>query len=163
MYSNKKLSLLSVALAAVLACGTAAAGTASGTLTVDATLTAACEVSPTSQIHFGSFDALLSTGDIDANSGSTFQVACTTGLAPKIHASAARSMSNGVDSLPFNLSLTSGGTDDLASTSVSAQAIAITQDGAMHDVVLYGRVLASDFAPLSAGAYTGDVTVSVEY
>jgi spore coat protein U-like protein len=163
MNSHKKLSLLSLAISAVMICGSAVAGTASGTLTADATLTSACEVSPTSQIHFGSFDALASTGNKDANSGSSFQVACTTGLSPEIYAAASRSMSNGTDSLPFNLSLTSGGADDLASAAVSAQAISITQDGTMQDVTLYGRVLASNFASLSAGDYSGDVSVSVVY
>ena len=163
MNTHKKYSLLSLAVASVLGCGSVAAATASGTLTVDATLTAACEVSPSSAIDFGSFNALASTGNVDADSGSTFQVACTTGLAPKIYASASRSMSNGTDSLAFNLSRTAGGADDLASTSLGAQAITITQDGTMQDVTLHGRVLASNFASLSPGAYTGTVTVSVDY
>jgi spore coat protein U-like protein len=163
MNTSKKFSLFAAAVVAAAFGGSATAVTVGGTLTVDATLTAACEVSPTSQIQFGSFDALASTGNKDANSGSSFQVACTTGLSPTIYASASRVMSNGTDSLPFNLSLTSGGSDDLASAAIGAQAVSITQDGTMQDVVLYGRVLASNFASLPAGAYTGDVTVSVVY
>lgn len=163
MNTNKKLSLLATAIVAIVACGGAAAAEDSGTLTVDATLTAACEVSPTSQINFGSFVALGSTGNKDANSASTFQVACTTGLAPKIYAAATRSMSDGTNPLPFNLSLASSGGSELASTSVGAEAISITQDGTLKDVILYGRVLATTFASLPAGAYTGTVAVSVVY
>src|SRR6185295_20408198 len=113
---------------------------------------------------FGSFNALASTGDQAANSGSTFRVACSNSASPTIYATGTRAMVNGSNSLPFNLSLTSGAaSDDLPSTSGSATALTVTQDGDLHDVVLYAKTAASDFKSLPSGHYTTNVTVSVAY
>lgn len=163
---NFKKLALTAAIVSVFACGSALATTqVDSTMTVDATLVTACQVSATSAIHFNSINALLSTGDKTANSGSSFQVACSAGASsPTIFASGPRSMSNGTDSLPFNLSLTSGaGSDDLPTSSGTATTFTLTKDGTLYDVPIYGKVLATNFAGLSSGAYTTDVTVSVVY
>ena len=164
MFTKKQASLLAVALASISFGGAAVAGTASSTLTTDATLTTACEVSAASAIGFGSFAALNSTGDKTGNSGSTFQVACSNSAAPKIYATGTRSMMNGTFALPFNLSLTSGAaSDDLPATSGSSAALSVTQDGDLHDVVLYAKTTAANFKALPSAHYTADVTVSVSY
>lgn len=162
--NTKNLSLLGVALAAALAGTTASAAEDTSTMTVSATLTTACEVSSASSISFGSFAALESTGDKTADSGSTFQVACSSSAVPKIYVSGTREMVNGANVLPFNLSLTSGAAaDDLASTSGGADSLTVTQDGSLHDVVIYSSVAAADFKALPSGSYTTNVTVAVVY
>lgn len=162
--NKKSVSLLALALAAAFSANAALAAEDTSTLSVSAELTTACEVSAASTIDFGSFAALLSTGDKTANSGSTFQVACSASAAPTIYVSGTREMINGANALPFNLSLTSGAAaDDLSGDSGAADSLTVTQDGAMHDVVIYGRVAATDFQALPSGAYTTDVTVHVVY
>jgi spore coat protein U-like protein len=163
MFTKKQASLLAAALASI-SFGALAASPANSTLTTDVTLTTACETNGASAIHFADTVALLSSGDNTANSGSTFQVACSNSATPTIYATGTRAMVNGSNSLAFNLSLTSGAaSDDLPSTSGSAAALSITQDGTMKVVALYAKTLATNFAALPSGAYTGDVTVSVAY
>jgi len=165
MFTTKRVGVVAAAFALVSMCGAAAAANADSTLTVSATLTTGCEVSATASISFGSFAALASTGDKTADSGSTFRVACSNSAAPTIYATGARSMvHNVVDLLPFYLSLSAGAaSDDLPSTSGTAAALTLTQDGDLHDVVLYAKVFAADFKALPSGAYTKDITVSVAY
>jgi len=162
---TKKISLLAVALASISFGGAAlAVQTPNSTLTTDVTLTTACETNGASSIGFGNVVALLSTGDQMANSGSTFQVACSNSAAPKLYATGTRAMVNGSDSLAFNLSLSSGAdSDDLPTTSGSAQAITITQDGTKQVVALYAKTAAANFKGLPSGHYTGNVTVTVAY
>lgn len=161
---SKTVSLLGLALAAALASTASFAFEDTGTLTVSAELTTACEVSAASSIDFGSFAALLSTGDKTANSASTLQVACSNSATPTIYVSGTRSMANGANVLPFNLSLASGAAaDDLGVDAASADTFTLTQDGALHDVVIYGMVAATDFQALPSGSYTTDVTVHVVY
>jgi spore coat protein U-like protein len=146
MFIKKQVSLLAVALASLAMCGSVLAGTASSTTTVDATLTTACEVSATSAIHFGTFAALESTGDKTADSGSSFRVACSSGAVPKIYSLSAHTMVSGANNFPFNLSLTAGAaSDDLPATGVTGVDPGMTKDGSLHDVVLYGKVLAANF------------------
>jgi spore coat protein U-like protein len=165
MFTKKQTGIVLAALASLSMCGAAMAANADSTLTVSATLTTACEVSPTASISFGSFAALASTGDMTANSGSTFQVACSNSATPTIYATGTRSMVNGgTNLLPFNLSLTSGAaSDDLPSDSGTASTFTLTQDGSLHDVVLYAKTAAADFKGLPSGPYTTDITVSVVY
>lgn len=65
-----------------------------------------------------------------------------------------------------DLSLTSGAAaDDLPSTFGAGADLpeGFTQDGSLHDVVIYAKALASNFKLLPCGSYTTNVTVSVEY
>ena len=166
MIAKKKVGLLALALASVALSGAVAATQVDSTMTVDATLVTACTVTGTSAINFGSFNALLSTGDRTANTGSSLKVACSSSASPTIFSSGTRSMSDGgiPSLLPFNLSLTAGAAaNDLPSTAGTASTFALTQDGDVHDVVIYGRTLASNFAPLPSGTYSTTVTVSVVY
>ena len=163
MNARNKLSAIAIAICAA-SCVPAWAGTASSTMTVSGTLTTACEVSGTSTISFGNFAALSSTGNKTADSGSSFQVACSNSASPTIYATGTRKMLNGTYELPFNLSLTSGAaSDDLPSSSGTAAALTVTQDGTLQDVAIYAKTLASDFRGLPSGAYTTNVTVSVAY
>lgn len=164
MKTNNKLGLLALALASVFATNAAIAAEDTSTLTVSATLTTACEVSAASSMSFGSFAALASSGDKTADTGSTFQVACSADASPTIYSATARTMSNGTDTLPFNLSLTAGAaTNSLATASGTADALTVTQDGDLHDVVIYGKTHAADFKDLSSGAYSASIVVAVAY
>lgn len=163
-FNSKVLVRVLVVAGLVSSAGVALAGTASSTVTVDATLVSACEVSSTAAIHFGSITSLLSTGDKLGDSGITFQVACSSDVAPLISTTATRTMLFGAIPLPFNLSLTAGAAaDDFPPT---ATGLVMTKDGTLQTVTLYGRVLATNFTGANAkaaGAYTVPLTVAVAY
>jgi spore coat protein U-like protein len=164
-FDSKSLVRALVVAGLVSTAGVAmAAGSTSSTVTVDATLVSACEVSPTAAIHFGDITTLASSGDKTANSGSTFQVACSSDVAPLISTTASRIMLFGAVPLPFNLSLTSGAAaDDFPPT---ATGLSMTKDGTLKTVTLYGKVLAANFTGANAkiaGAYTVDLTVALAY
>lgn len=163
MNANRNISLSALAVVSALACGTASAATATGTLTVDATLTTACEVNTGGTIGFSSFAALASSGTKDANSGVTFKVACSQdAVAPKIYSASTRQMVNGLNVVPFTLSLVSSGGASLP-TGTPGSAISITQDGTMKDVVLYGQLLPADYQGKKSLAYTVGLAMTVEY
>jgi hypothetical protein len=141
-------------------------GTASGTVAVGATLVAACEVTAAT-IAFGSFANLLTAGDKTASSGTSFQVACSNDVAPLIYTTAPHVMLGGIgglEQLPFNLSLTSGAASDTINSTPTA--FSPVQDGVLHSVPLYAKVLAANFTGANArtsGTYTVNLTVSVDY
>jgi spore coat protein U-like protein len=165
MFKKQNVSLVAAALASLVMCGTAVAGQVDNLLTVNATLTSACAVSPTATISFGSFSTLAPL-DQTANSGSTFTVACSSDLEPLIFATGTRTIINGGNSLAFNLSLTSGAAaDDLPATGALAAPLSLVQDGTVKVVPLYARLAKANFTSLPAGAYANGsaVTVSVLY
>lgn len=158
------------AIAAGVACSMAAvpasAGTGTGDVTVKTTLTSACEVSAaTAAIDFGAVVALASSGNKTGDSGSSFQVACSSDLSPKIYSTSARVMDDGAaHTLPFDLCTAAcNGSNSLPATQGAASALTITQDGTLQPVKLYGAVQASDFQALPAGAYSKTVTINVDY
>ncbi|MDO8776033.1 MAG: spore coat protein U domain-containing protein [Burkholderiaceae bacterium] len=167
MLNINSKALLRGLLVAGLVSGAGAAmavGSVSSTVTVDATLVSACEVSPTAAIHFGNITNISSAGDKLADSGSSFQVACSSDVAPLISTTAVRTMLFGAVPLPFNLSLTAGAAaDDFPPT---ATGLVMTKNGVLQTVTLYGRVLAANFTGENAkitGAYTVNLTVDVAY
>lgn len=164
---NAKITKLALALGAMAMGGGAMATEVTDTLTANLTLTSACEVTPTSTIQFGSKVALASVSATSADTGSTFRVACSASAdAPTIYAAAIREMKIGDAgaAIPFNLSLSSGANaDDLPSIPGEAAPVGtLTQDGAFHDVVIYGKA-PNTWAALPSGAYTGTVLVTVAY
>lgn len=163
MNANRNISLLALAIVSVLACGTAAATDATGTLTVNTTLTTACEVNTGGTIGFDSFAALASSGTKNANSGATFKVACSQdAVTPSIYSASTREMVNGANVVPFTLSLVSSGGTSLPSASPGT-AIGIAQDGTMKDVVLYGQLLPADYQGKKSLAYSVALAMTVEY
>jgi hypothetical protein len=165
MFTKQIFSLAAVSLASLVMCGTAVAATSDSNLTVNATLTSACEVSAGATISFGSFST-LAAADRTADSGSTFTVACSVDMAPKIFATGTRTVINGVNTMPFNLSLTSSAeADDLPATLALAVPLAVVQDGTAKVVPLYARLTKANFSSLPAGGYANGsaVTVSVLY
>lgn len=164
---NAKITKLALAIGAMAMAAGAMASEVTDTLTANLTLTSACEVSPTSTIDFGSKVALASVSAATANTGSTFQVACSADATPpKIYAAETRAMKKGGagTAIPFNLSLNSGApTDDLPIIAGEAVSVgALTQDGAFHDVVIFGKA-PNSWAALPSGAYTGTVLLTVVY
>jgi spore coat protein U-like protein len=168
-FNSKVLAVALAAAGMVSATGGAMAATTSGNLVVSATLAAGCEVSTGGAISFGSIVALASTADKTADSGTTFQVACSSGVSPTISSATARSMTNGGATpklLPFNLSMTAGAAADDLPVSGTTQALSFTKDGTLQTVTVYGRVVASNFSGtnvLPLGSYTNTMVMDVAY
>lgn len=165
MFTKKNVSLAALALTSLVVCGTAAAAQSDSVLTVGATLTSACAVSAGATISFGSFSTLAAV-DQTADSGSTFTVACSVDMTPTIFVTGTRTIINGVNTMPFNLSMTSGAAaDDLPATLALAAPLTVVQDGTDKVVPLYARLVKANFGTLPAGAYANGsaVTVSVVY
>lgn len=162
---NAKITKLALALGAMAMAGGAMATDVTDTLTANLTLTSACEVTSNSTIDFGSKVALASVSAATSSTASTFKVACSVdATAPKVYAAATREMTLGANSIPFNLSLSSGANaNDLPSIAGEAASVGtLTQDGAFHDVVIFGKA-PNTWAALPSGAYTGTVLVTVVY
>jgi spore coat protein U-like protein len=165
MFTKQILSLAAVSLASLVMCGAAVAAQSNSVVTVNATLTSACEVSAGAAISFGSFSTLAAV-DQTADSGATFTVACSSDMTPMIFATGTRTIINGANTLAFNLSLTSGAAaDDLPATLALAAPLTLVEDGTAKVIPLYARLAKANFGSLPAGAYANGsaVTVSVSY
>jgi spore coat protein U-like protein len=136
------------------------------TLTVSATLQEGCEVvNGTAAMAFGSFTPLESTGDRVANTGSSFQVRCTSNASPALYATGVRKLTKGADEIPFNLSIDSGATsDDLPSTPGAALPLtSLTKNGTAQSVAIHGRIPVASFSNKPGGAYTSAITLQLVY
>jgi len=163
MFTKKQVGVLAAALASISFCGTAvAASPASSTMTVDTTLTTACEVSALSSIGFGA------SSHWQAPEQGREQRLHVPGRVleqrnPTIYATGTRSMMNGTFALPFNLSLTSGAaSDDCRRPRVRRRAYGRAGRRSARRLV-YAKTYAADFKALPSAHYTADVTVSVAY
>ena len=167
MLKKQKIGLLAAAVGSLALCGVAGAGTQTGNLTVSAVLASACSVSTAPAINFASFSTLAGTDQM-ADSGTSLQVACSAGLTPVLFASGTRTMvdSGGLNPIAFNLSLTAGAiANDLAIAIGPATSFGLTQDGALHAVVVYARVPLANYAAKAAGIYStaAPLVVTVSY
>jgi spore coat protein U-like protein len=157
------LARLAAAATMASAVSAASATNVQGNVTVNATLTAGCEVQG-GAIAFGSFLALASAGDKIADTGTTFKIACTSGVTPTISSATTREMTDGTGILPFQLSLSAGAAADDFPTTPGA--FTFTSDGTLRTVAIYGKVLAANFTgvkALPAGGYSKLVVVDVDY
>jgi spore coat protein U-like protein len=165
---NFNQQTLKFALASTLAIGAvttscySVATTVNSTVTVSATLAAACQVSPTATISFGSVANLFSNTTAVATSAG-FQVACSSDAVPFIYTSAAHTMVGpSTAQLPFNLSLTSGAAaDDFPTTADTAPPL--VQDGTLKTVPLYASIPQSSFTGKPSGSYTLNLVVHLDY
>ena len=164
---NAKITKLALAMGAMaLAGGAMAASFDTTTLTATMTLTSRCESTATATLAFGSKVALFSTGDVDGNTGSTLQVACSasTAVLPTMYAAATREMTGGAsDDIAFLLSAASSGGTELGTDKAGGTLLTIAKDGTLKDVVLHGRVPVANFQGMPTQAYSGTVLVSFEY
>jgi len=167
---NQK-ALLGALLVAGMVMGSTnvSAATASGDMTVSANLTSGCTVS-NSSLDFGDIVALLVTGDDTADTGTTLKIACSNGTSPVIYTTTTRTLTGSGTasggSIAFNLSQTAGAATDTLANTTTGEAIAAAgwdEDGAEHDVPIYGRIPAANFSTQPVGPYSATITMSVDY
>lgn len=123
-----------------------------------------CTAALSSVLSFGVIKALASTGDVTANSGSTFWINCTSDVSagPWLYSATTRTLVSGGSNLPFLLSASSAGGTELAS-SPPGTAVNIPRDGNSQTVTLYGKLLNVNFRGLPSGYYSRDITLTVAY
>lgn len=143
--------------------GAAHAAQKTATFTVSATVLDNCVISA-ANMNLGTFDG---TNDLAATSD--ISVSCTNGKAYDVSLSAgnsgnsaARTLSNGVQSLVYNLYTSAGyGTIWDAANVVSGTGAGMATTNT-HTV--YGRLLASDnTGAIDAGTYTDTITATIVY
>ena len=129
---------------------------------VSAPAFALCAVSGSATIAFGAFEALASSGNQSANSGSTFVVKCTPNEKPALYSTTPRTLVSGTSSLPFSLSIVSPGGPELPTMSPGAP-MSFLQDNKDQVFVIHGLVRSADFRGLPSGTYSRVVTLTLEY
>jgi spore coat protein U-like protein len=151
---------------AALALAVGMGAQAQTTLNVSATLQEGCEVvSASAALSFGTFTPLDSTGDRLANTGSSFQVRCTSNASPSLYATGTRKLTKGGDEIGFLLSANPVAVaDDLPSTLATALPLtSLAKDGTAETVTLYGRVRVDNYSNKPGGAYSSAITLQLVY
>jgi spore coat protein U-like protein len=123
-----------------------------------------CTVSASPSLSFGPVIALASTADVDANSGASFWVNCTSEVVavPNLYSGSARAMLSGANQLPFELSLFVPGGSELPGQFPGAT-LDMVNDDSNQTVTLHGRLRGTDFRSLPAGEYNQIIELTVEY
>ena len=142
-----------------LACGPAAAGTATTTFTVSATVVATCGVSATS-LAFGSY-----TGSSAVDQTSTISVTCSNGAAYSV------ALNDGANASGSTRRMTGGASNyltyemysDASRTTVwnASAPVSGTGTGSAQSLTVYGRIPSGQNAVV--GSYSDTVQVTVTY
>lgn len=171
---NVRLLGLTAASALFLAASSAtqAAGTATSSLSVTATVTANCTIS-TAPVAFGNYDPVVANATSALNGTGTITVTCTSGDATNITlGQGADADSGSTDAAPLRR-MKDAGTDvlsyalyqDSARTTVWGNTLATgvneTGTGVAQNVTVYGAVAAGQNVP--AGSYSDTVVATVTF
>lgn len=167
-------------IAGVLALGLGArpalADTQTGTVTVKATLVAACAAVTPVTLDFGN---IASIGALAANNDktTTFQVACSNGAPYTVYlgdggnriAGSNRRMANGTALLPYQLYSDTGFSHVWDTTGMGvgvtggSGGVNGTGNGANQTMTIYGRIASGTVPPATIGAYSDTVVITVAY
>ena len=164
-----KQTIGTISAAVLLAvAGSAAAATKTDTMQVSATVAKNCIINAP-DLNLGTFE-----GDNNLTANSTISVRCTSGTTFDVDLStgagtyANRTMSNGTDTLTYNLFTNAGfttvwgdGTGTTGRGSGTGTGMAI---GNAQSLIVYGRLLASaNTGAVGAGTYTDTITATITY
>jgi spore coat protein U-like protein len=152
---KKKIITLTI-IAAFVICGTAMAATDTSDLHVSASVAAACSITGVTDINFGTYDTTSAT-DTDAAGGITLQ--CTKDTPYHTYISLTPDMTDGTDSLSYDLYSDAGRTSTFPTDNSGAATNA--PDNAAHTTNVYGRIPAGQ--DVGVGSYTQTLTATVEY
>jgi spore coat protein U-like protein len=152
----------------------AQAGTATGTLSVSITITAACTISSTATLAFGSVTG-ASLATTDATTSTTISVTCTNsapyaiglGLGSNASGNQRRMATAGSNYLNYALYQSSGTTQPWTTATsstactTSGDCVLGTGTGAAVTTTIYGDVPSGQTPP--AGSYTDSVTMTIYF
>jgi spore coat protein U-like protein len=154
----KKTTAAAIAFALSLLSPPAMAATNTGTLAVTATVVETCSVTSTENIEFGNYDP---TDPADNTAGQGFETfRCTRGTSYRVYITRANTMTDGTDSLTYELYSDPGRTSVYPDSSATGTAnTALSNAPATTEI--YGTVF--PFQDARPGSYAETVTFTVEY
>ncbi|MFQ5441193.1 MAG: spore coat U domain-containing protein [Thermodesulfobacteriota bacterium] len=155
--TRKILSIVSIFGFLWVTAGYAYAATATGTLNVSATVISNCRVKSVTNIGFGNYDPTDVVTPTDAAGDFTFK--CTKNTAYDLYVTGTRTMTDGVDILSYELYTDAPRTTLWPSASPGVTGTSTSNADDLRNV--YGRIAAGQ--DVGAGAYSGTVTVTVQY
>ena len=158
----KKILLILAAFGLILGMsGIAMATDETANLTVDATVTADCNMSVTKNLVFGSFSVL---DGITHDETATVSIACTNDTTAKIWSATTRELTCTGTTLIFGLYEDAAHTNSLSTNGSAAKTIDVTGTGSAQDKTIYGRVPSIGNTGVKAGACTqGTMVLTVTY
>lgn len=153
----KRILIVLVAVAVVFMSAKAMALTDTNNLTSTVDVVAVCNIESVTNLDFVTYDPTSATDDDDGVGDVVFR--CTRGTNYDVYITGARTMTDGTDTLNFEMYTDAARTAAWASaapgtTGVSANNAQITLD-------IYGRITA--LQDVQVGTYNGTVVVTVEY
>lgn len=153
----KKLMAMTIVLTMTLISGTAMSGSDTGNLNVTATVINACRIISTENVDFGDYDP---TDPADNTSGQgTGTLSCTQGTSYTTHLARSNTMTDGADTLSYELY-----SDSDRSAVYPNSSLGIPDTAADNTPVtknIYGTIVAQQDA--QPGTYTETITFTVEY
>lgn len=153
----KKIILLLMAGLILLTGANAMAATDTNALTSTVSVAALCNISSVTNLDFGTYDPTSGANDDDGSGDVTFS--CTKGTAYDVYITGARTMTDGTDTLNFEMYTDAGRTTTWASASPGSTGTAADNTGITQNV--YGRIASGQ--DVQVGTYNGSVTMTVEY
>ncbi len=149
--------VVTLTLVIVLTAAVAMAATATSSLTAAASVASMCRITSVTNLDFGTYDPTDTANDNDGVGDFTFR--CTRGTSYDIYIAGARTMTDGTDTLNFEMyqevgRITTWPGSLPGVSGVSANNAPVTRG-------IYGRIPA--LQDVQAGNYLGTVTVTINY
>jgi spore coat protein U-like protein len=141
---------------------TVQAATLDATLNVSANVAAKCTFSAPNTLAFGTYDPVTDHATADLDASANLRVACTKG-APSVwigFETTGREMSNGTETLTYELYTDSGRNDVWGDTSGTGYSYTAASK-AETNVPVYGRVAGGQ--DVSVGNYTDTITATINF
>ena len=153
----KRILMILAVASVVLVSVNAMAATDTSNLTSTVIVQTICTISSVTNLDFGTYDPTSATNDDDGVGDVTFR--CTKNTAYDVYITGARTMTDGTDTLNFEMYTdTPGGT---VWPSALPGVNGTTADNSPITQNIYGRIPA--LQDVEAGTYNGTVVVTVEY
>jgi len=153
----KRVLIILMAAVVVLVSVNAMAATDTSNLTSTVVVPAVCTISSVTDLDFGTYDVTSATDDDDGAGDVSFR--CTKGTVYDVYITGARTMTDGTDTLSFEMYTDAGRTAAWASSAPGSGGTAGSNAPITLDI--YGRITA--LQDVQAGTYNGTVVVTVEY
>ncbi len=153
----KRILMFLVAVTVVLTSVNAMAQQDTNAITATATVVAICNFTSVTNLDFGTYDTTSGTADDDGIGDAKFR--CTKGTDYDVYITGARTMTDGTDTLNFEIYTDVAGGAVWPNASVGETGTAATNAEITMDV--FGRITA--LQDVQVGVYNGSVTVTVDY
>ena len=165
MERSALLKIFSVTTLSLLGSGNIFAATTTSNFNVTATVSNACQNLSANNISFGTYDPLSGS---DSTSTGSISVQCTKDAAYALSLSTGssssytnRTMSNGTDTINYNLYNDSGHTTVWGDGTNSTSTVSGTATGGTDSSTVYAKATAGQ--SVSAGSYSDTITVTITY